>query len=484
MATPNELQTRNFDSLLVIPSAARNNMFSLEERFEILKTYFQSQCCVAETVRILKRNMGRDRAPTEGAIRKLSALAMADPQVHYIDYPLPPKVRCMRCVKCFTAEGASKAKGEYCDPPHLAKHLKKYHPGDTLSYKCSICDLRGTSKYPLKDVKAHYAECHVSPAVNEAGPSAAASVPLIVTAGPSLRSTTTSTGGRPSGKGAAPNPTATTARRSGEAAATKRPPTTATVSKPHVLSVETVRLLVGDIHLSPTIRSSSSESLGETRTPISPVTSLLATLTTCTVTTTTCGSPITSTGFTGGVGRLQTPPSLPQTSILPTIREEGTSPCVAVATPPSRGGRSTSPLVPPRPSSPEPERGPEERRLEGAAQPPTTPVVEGDKQWGGQWTVSVRRRARRRQLLDTSPSNSESPPTAGPSRSPRIAPLSALIVASTNRHETSLNLNIKNDNNCMDRTPPRTVLPIGAERRCETSPRHRVEGDNVMVLER
>ncbi|EGI65392.1 hypothetical protein G5I_06141 [Acromyrmex echinatior] len=73
MATPNELQTRNFDSLLVIPSAARNNMFSLEERFEILKTYFQSQCCVAETVRILKRNMGRDRAPTEGAIRKLDA---------------------------------------------------------------------------------------------------------------------------------------------------------------------------------------------------------------------------------------------------------------------------------------------------------------------------------------------------------------------------------------------------------------------------
>ncbi|EGI59175.1 hypothetical protein G5I_12672 [Acromyrmex echinatior] len=71
MATPNELQTRNFDSLLVIPSAARNNMFSLEERFEILKTYFQSQCCVAETVRILKRNMGRDRAPTEGVIRKL-----------------------------------------------------------------------------------------------------------------------------------------------------------------------------------------------------------------------------------------------------------------------------------------------------------------------------------------------------------------------------------------------------------------------------
>ena len=43
MTTANELQTRNFYSSLAIPSAARNNMFSLEERFEILKTYFQSQ---------------------------------------------------------------------------------------------------------------------------------------------------------------------------------------------------------------------------------------------------------------------------------------------------------------------------------------------------------------------------------------------------------------------------------------------------------
>ncbi|EGI57575.1 hypothetical protein G5I_14375 [Acromyrmex echinatior] len=31
----------------------------------------ERECCVAETVRILKRNMGRDRAPIEGAIRKL-----------------------------------------------------------------------------------------------------------------------------------------------------------------------------------------------------------------------------------------------------------------------------------------------------------------------------------------------------------------------------------------------------------------------------
>ena len=662
---------------------------------------------------------------------------MADPQVHYIDYPLPPRVKCS---KCFGAEGAGKVKGEYSDPPHLAKHLKKCHPGDTLNYKCSICNLRGTGKYPLRDIKAHYAECHASPAVDAAGPSARGSLGecsgagqptasraakattrlaetvggadkrravgsrqltlpfattpspstaageagaqrnesttstsrspsyAAVTAGPSIRSTTTSTTARSktAAKSAAPNITTTTARRSGEAAATRKPPTTATVSKPRVLSVETVRLPVGDIHragvqnaakparapsrppqrtspeaggprtsgakercgegayrklpastnstsartrratsvpveksegtarrervsphpppkgidilisstseeegtpyqpggvgrlrlrrrkvtgpppkttpeegvvtrarrstsapveksalnarltaldrpssratgnptsqnaggrytnrgqsertpparlpsLSPTIRGSPSGSLGETRTSVSPATSLPATLTTCTVTTTTCGSPITSTGFTGGVGRLTTPPSLPQTSILPTIGEEETSPCVAVATPPIRGGRSTSPLIPPGPSTPEPERGPEERRLEGAAQPPTTPVVEGDQQWGGQWTVSVRRRARRQQIHDTSPSNSESPPTAGPSRSPRLAPLSALIAASTNRHENSLNLNNTYSNICIDRTPPRNVLPIGAERRRETSPRDRVEGDS------
>lgn len=46
-------------------------MFSLEERFEILKTYFQSQCCVAETVRILKRNMSREKAPSGTAVVKL-----------------------------------------------------------------------------------------------------------------------------------------------------------------------------------------------------------------------------------------------------------------------------------------------------------------------------------------------------------------------------------------------------------------------------
>ncbi|KYN12750.1 hypothetical protein ALC57_15075, partial [Trachymyrmex cornetzi] len=125
-----------------------------------------------------------------------------------------------------------------------------------------------------------------------------------------------------------------------------------------------------------------------------PATSLPTTLTTCTVTTTTCGNPITSTGFTGGVGRQLTPSTcLPQRNILPTIGEERTSPCVAVTTPPI-GGFNTSPLIQSGPSTPEPERGLEERRQEGAAS--KTIITEVDNQWGGQWTVSVGRKAKSR----------------------------------------------------------------------------------------
>ena len=57
------------------------------------------------------------------------------------------------------------------------------------------------------------------------------------------------------------------------------------------------------------------------------------------------------------------------------------------------------------------------------------------------WPMDDKRRKKRRQRLNnTSPSNSEFPPTAEPSRSPRIVSLSALIMASTNIHEISQNL--------------------------------------------
>ncbi|KYN20097.1 hypothetical protein ALC57_07554, partial [Trachymyrmex cornetzi] len=374
--------------------------------------------------------------------------------------------------------GAGKVKGEYSDPPHLSKHLKKCHPGDTLNYKCSECNFKAKGKYPYKDVKAHYTTCHVSPAVDAAGPSTRevvrlpvksttkagvqnAAKPVRAPSHPPQRTSPEAGGSRPP----------VTNRKSGEGAIKKLP-----ANKEHPISTRTRRATsVPAENLPPTTRGSPAGSPGEILISISPATSLPTTLTTCTVTTTTCGSPITSTGFTDGVGRQLTPPAcLPQRNVLPTIGEERTSPCVAVTTPPM-GGFRTSPLIQPGPSTPAPERGLEERRQEGAA----TPITEGDNQWGGQWTVSVGRRAKRRQQLhDRSPSNSESPPTAGPSRSPRIAPLCALIAASTNLHENSLNLSRMDNNNCLEKTPPRNVLPVGAERRRrETSPEDRAGGD-------
>ncbi|KYN09762.1 hypothetical protein ALC57_18115, partial [Trachymyrmex cornetzi] len=135
-----------------------------------------------------------------------------------------------------------------------------------------------------------------------------------------------------------------------------------------------------------TTRGSPSGSPGEILIFFSPATSLPITLTTGTMTTTTCGSPITSTGFTGGVGRQTTPPIIPF--------------------------------------------------------------------------------------------NSESPTIAGPSRSSRIAPLCALIAASMNQHDRSLNVERMNDNICLEKTPPRNILPVGTERRRrETSPEDHAEGD-------
>ncbi|KYN37530.1 hypothetical protein ALC56_08102 [Trachymyrmex septentrionalis] len=101
-----------------------------------------------------------------------------------------------------------------------------------------------------------------------------------------------------------------------------------------------------------------------------------------------------------------------------------------------------------------------------------SPVIEGDNRWGGQWTVSAGRRARRgSNNQNYSPSNSVSPPAAGPSPSSRVAPLSALIAASTRLHEQSLNIS------CQEATPPRNILPVGAERRRGTSPEDNAGGD-------
>ncbi|KYM99012.1 hypothetical protein ALC62_10263 [Cyphomyrmex costatus] len=129
----------------------------------------------------------------------------------------------------------------------------------------------------------------------------------------------------------------------------------------------------------------------------------------------------------------------------------------------------------PGPSTSAPVRGQQEQwQQESAARPSLSPVVKGDNQWGGVWTVSVGRRARRRRLnaiTESPPSSPESPPIANNNNivSPTsAAPLSALIVASMDAHNKTLN---------MDKTPSPIRRPIGAERRREASTGDHAGGD-------
>ncbi|XP_011700178.1 PREDICTED: nascent polypeptide-associated complex subunit alpha, muscle-specific form-like, partial [Wasmannia auropunctata] len=92
---------------------------------------------------------------------------MAEPRVHIIKYPVPPNVYCERCFN----NPEARVQGKYSDPPHLAKHLKACHPGDTLGYICSVCGFRGTGAYPLKAVRLHFAKEHDTPGGDAAGPS-------------------------------------------------------------------------------------------------------------------------------------------------------------------------------------------------------------------------------------------------------------------------------------------------------------------------
>ncbi|KAL6419353.1 hypothetical protein ACFW04_011449 [Cataglyphis niger] len=41
--------------------------------------------------------------------------------------------------------------------------MKKHHPGDNVTYKCSACDYRGTGKVPLRTVINHFKKEHAEP---------------------------------------------------------------------------------------------------------------------------------------------------------------------------------------------------------------------------------------------------------------------------------------------------------------------------------
>ncbi|KAL6418907.1 hypothetical protein ACFW04_011706 [Cataglyphis niger] len=80
-------------------------------------------------------------------------------------YPLPERLYCPRCRK-----GASNGSvGSFSDQAHLIRHMKKHHPGDNVTYKCSACDYRGTGKVPLRTVINHFKKEHAEPPREEPG---------------------------------------------------------------------------------------------------------------------------------------------------------------------------------------------------------------------------------------------------------------------------------------------------------------------------
>ncbi|EFN75020.1 hypothetical protein EAG_15096 [Camponotus floridanus] len=85
----------------------------------------------------------------------------ASPQVVVLPYPFPAGVQCPRCWRGEDPEVWSR--GDFCDPLHLAKHLKAKHPGDTITYKCSECDFRGYGASSVRPVKAHFKKEHAAP---------------------------------------------------------------------------------------------------------------------------------------------------------------------------------------------------------------------------------------------------------------------------------------------------------------------------------
>ncbi|XP_011864808.1 PREDICTED: mucin-2-like, partial [Vollenhovia emeryi] len=101
---------------------------------------------------------------------------MEGPRVIVLAYPLPNRVQCPRCYK--GGDDYERTRGEFCDPAHLVKHLNKMHPGDTVAYECSVCRYRGKSRYPKKDVAAHYDRLHSVPRTEPARTSGTGTPPV------------------------------------------------------------------------------------------------------------------------------------------------------------------------------------------------------------------------------------------------------------------------------------------------------------------
>ncbi|XP_011859429.1 PREDICTED: nascent polypeptide-associated complex subunit alpha, muscle-specific form-like [Vollenhovia emeryi] len=101
---------------------------------------------------------------------------MEGPRVIVLAYPLPNRVQCPRCYK--GGDEYEHTRGEFCDPAHLVKHLNKMHPGDTIVYECSVCEYRGKTRYPKKDVAIHYDRRHSVPRTEPAQTSGTRTPPV------------------------------------------------------------------------------------------------------------------------------------------------------------------------------------------------------------------------------------------------------------------------------------------------------------------
>lgn len=99
--------------------------FTLEQRWEILKNagknYFQSECCVTETVRKLKRNFGRHEAPTAAGVRKFVKKVRETGML--IDNRSYPRVRPVRSVENIAAVAESVRQNPRTSTHHRSQQL-------------------------------------------------------------------------------------------------------------------------------------------------------------------------------------------------------------------------------------------------------------------------------------------------------------------------------------------------------------------------
>lgn len=97
------------------------NRFTLEQRWEILKNYFQSECCVAETVRKLRRIFGRNEAPSAAGVSKFIRKVRETGLL--VDNKRYPRARPVRSVEKIAAVAQSVRENPRTSTRHRAQQL-------------------------------------------------------------------------------------------------------------------------------------------------------------------------------------------------------------------------------------------------------------------------------------------------------------------------------------------------------------------------